>query len=229
VTPFPAEVLRIGPVVVSDTVVLSLILGVLLVVFGRLLFVSRRTRFAAEYVYETLEASVLGMTTVDARPLLPLVLTLWLFIGAANLVGLVPGLQSPTRDLSLAAALAVISFAAGHYYAFKRHRFAYLRQYIEPSLFLLPLNVLGEVSRTVALALRLFGNMLSASLTGAIMVYLAGFLIPVPLLVLGVLTSLVQAYIFGVLTLVFAAAALAAATPKRPSSEDARPEPKEKT
>lgn len=225
-TPFPSELFHVGPLLITDTMVLSLVLSAVLVIAGRFLFMLKGTRFAIEYVYETLEASVLGMTTVDARPLLPLVLTLWLFIGSANLLGLVPGLQSPTRDLSLTAALAAISFLSGHYYAFKQHRFAYLRQYIEPSPFLLPLNVLGEMSRTVALALRLFGNMLSGSLTGAIMVYLAGFLVPVPLLMLGVLTSLVQAYIFGVLTLVFAAAALAAATPRH-AAQGARTKQKE--
>jgi hypothetical protein len=68
----------------------------------------------------------------------------------------------------------------------------------------LPFNIIGELSRTVALALRLFGNMLSGALIGAIIVYLAGLLLPVPLMMLSVLTSLVQAYIFGVLTLVFA-------------------------
>jgi F-type H+-transporting ATPase subunit a len=138
--------------------------------------------------------------------------SLWLFIGVANLVGLLPLLSSPTRDLSLTAALALVSFGAGHVFAFRRAGMAYLRRYIEPSPFLLPFNVIGEISRTVAMALRLFGNMLSGTLIGAIAVYLAGLLIPVPLMLLGVLTGVVQAYIFGVLTLVFAAGSAEAAT-----------------
>ena len=84
----------------------------------------------------------------------------------------------------------------------------FLLKYLEPNPLLLPFNIIGEASRTVALALRLFGNMLSGTLVGAIFVYLAGLLIPVPLMLLSALTAVVQAYIFGVLTLVFAASSL---------------------
>ena len=87
---------------------------------------------------------------------------------------------------------------------------------MEPTPLLLPLNVIGELSRTFALALRLFGNMLSGTLVSAIVLYVAGLLVPVPLMLLSVLTSVVQAYIFGVLTLVFAASSLqSASTPKK--------------
>jgi F-type H+-transporting ATPase subunit a len=119
-----------------------------------------------------------------------------------------PGVASPTRDLSLTAALALVSFSSGHIHAIRVHGVSYLRHYIEPSPFLLPFNVIGEIGRTIALALRLFGNMLSGHLVIAIVLYLAGLLLPVPLMLLGVLTGLVQAYIFGVLTLVFAASSL---------------------
>jgi F-type H+-transporting ATPase subunit a len=155
---------------------------------------------------------VQGLVDIDVAPLVPLVLTLWLFIGVANLIGLVPGVASPTRDLALTASLAAIAFAAGHLYAFKQRGLSYLRHYFEPNPILLPFNIIGEISRTVALALRLFGNMLSGSLVGAIIVYLVGLLVPVPLLLLSVLTSIVQAYIFGVLTLVFAASSAQAVT-----------------
>lgn len=202
--PFPIPLFNLGPFVVTDVVVVTLILSALLVLVGWVLRRVERTRLAVELAYEALEHAVVDMVSVDARPLVPLIVTLWLFIGAANLVGLVPGVLSPTRDLSLTAALALISFSAGHIYALRTRGLRYLRQYIEPHPLLLPFNIIGELSRTVALALRLFGNMLSGSLIGAIIVYLAGLLLPVPLMFLSVLTSLVQAYIFGVLTLVFA-------------------------
>lgn len=214
--PFPEVLLQVGPVGITDTVVTSLILSLALVLCLRILRVHRASRLALEIVYDSLEGSIMGMAKVDVRPLVPLVLTQWIFIGCANLGGLVPGVKSPTRDLSLAVSLALISFVAGHVYALRQGGLGYLRQYVEPIPWLLPFNLLGEVTRTVALALRLFGNMLSGTLVGAIVVYIAGLLVPVPLLLLSALTAVVQAYIFGILTLVFAVSSLEVATRPRP-------------
>lgn len=213
--PFPGELFHIGPVIVTDTVLMSVIISLALLLTGRLLLAFPRSRRVLEIIYDVLGKSVQDMVSVDVRPLVPLILTEWLFIGLSNLSGLVPGIESPTRDLALTAALALVAFVSGHVYAFRSQGVSYLRQYVEPSPFLLPFNIIGELSRTVALALRLFGNMLSAALVGAIIVYLAGFLLPVPLMLLTVLTSLVQAYIFGVLTLVFAASSLETASRRK--------------
>lgn len=206
--PFPSEWFSIGPLTVTDSLLITVVLSLGLLVSGRLALASATARAALEVVYEVLENAIVSMTTSNVKPLVPLILTEWVFLGAANLVGLVPGVMSPTRDLSLTSALALIAFAAGHVHAFRLQGFGYLRRYLQPSPFLLPFNILGEVSRTIALALRLFGNMLSGALVGSIFVYLAGLLIPVPLMLLSVLTAIVQAYIFGVLTLVFAASSL---------------------
>lgn len=214
-TPFPEEWFSVGELVLTDSVVIVLGLSLLLIVAGRIALAFETARRSLEVVYETLDTAIVNMTTANVRPLVPLILTQWLFLGAANLVGLVPGLKSPTRDLSLAVALAAIAFLAGHVHAFRTRGLSYLRQYISPSPLLLPFNILGEASRTLALALRLFGNMLSGTLVGAIFVYLAGLLVPVPLMLLSVLTAIVQAYIFGVLTLVFAAGSLESATRER--------------
>jgi len=216
-TPFPAELTRLGPLVITDTVVTTTLVSVLLVVGLRLALASRRGRRALEIVYEVLEQQVVELSQADVRALVPLILTMWLFIGFANLLGVVPGLESPTRDLSLTAALALVAFVAGHVHAWRTRGISYLKTYIEPNPLLLPFNIIGEVSRTVAMALRLFGNMLSGTLIGAIAVMLVGLLVPVPLLLLGVLTGVVQAYIFGVLTLVFAASSLT--TAHRPRKE----------
>ncbi len=205
---FAREVARVGPFVLTDTLVTSVGISIALVLIGLVMRRFASTRELLEALYEQLETAVHDMVRVDARPLVPLILTLWLFLGVANLVGLVPGLASPTRDLSVTAALALVAFFAGHVFAFREQRFAYLKQYLRPSPWLLPFNVIGELSRTVALALRLFGNMLSGELVVAILFYLVGFLLPVPLMLLGVLTAVVQAYIFGVLTLVFAASSM---------------------
>lgn len=205
---FPQEVLRLGPLSITDTLVSSVVVAIVLVIVSALLMRSPRARETLSLIYEALERSIVEMANVDVRPLVPLILTLWLFIAVANLVGLIPGVGSPTRDLSITTALALIAFFSGHYYAFAAHGPAYLRSYLEPHVMLLPFNIIGELSRTVALSLRLFGNMLSGQLIAAILVYLVGLLLPVPLLLLSVLTSVVQAYIFGVLTLVFAASSM---------------------
>ncbi|MBX3232520.1 MAG: F0F1 ATP synthase subunit A [Labilithrix sp.] len=206
--PFPRALASAGPFVMTDSMLVMLVISILLLAAGLVALRIPRARHALEIGYEVLERSIVTSTSADVRALVPLIVTIWVFLGVANVISLVPGVATPTRDLSLAASLALISFFAGHVHAVRTHGLAYLRHYIEPTPFLLPFNIIGELGRTIALALRLFGNMLSGQLVIAIVVYLAGLLIPVPLMLLGVLTGLVQAYIFGVLTLVFAASSL---------------------
>lgn len=213
----PVELLRLGPLSITDTVVVSAALTAVLVLALGVGMRVTRLREALEVVYEMLEGTLQEMVTVDVRPVVPLVLTQWLYILAANLVGLLPIVSSPTRDLSLTAALAVVSFGAGHVYGFRAHGWRYLRSYVEPNPIMLPFNVIGELSRTLALALRLFGNVASGELVGAIVVSLAGLLVPIPLMLLSLLTSVVQAYIFGVLTLVFTASAMQVAAERHPT------------
>lgn len=219
----PIEVARVGPFVFTDTLISSFVIASALVVIAAIAMRFERARATLALVYEGLERSIVEGVQVDARPLVPLVLTQWLFILVANLAGLVPTVSSPTRDLSIAAALALVAFLAGHFYAFRAQGLRYLQHYIEPNPLLLPFNIVGELSRTVALALRLFGNMLSGHLIAAILLYLAGLLVPVPLMLLSVLTAVVQAYIFGVLTLVFTASSISVATRDRGSDDDATP------
>lgn len=206
--PFPVVLFHLGPLAITDSVLVVFVLSALLVVGGMIALRFSRARFALELAYDLADRTIRQTTEVDASGLAPLVVTLWLFLGVANLVSLVPGVSSPTRDLSLTVALAVIAFSAGHVNAIRKQGLSYLKHYLEPSPFLLPFNVIGEIARTIALALRLFGNMLSGHLVVAILLYLVGLFVPIPLMLLGVLTGLVQAYIFGVLTLVFAASSI---------------------
>lgn len=219
----PTAVAEIGPFVFTDTFLATVVLSLVLIAVGWLLMRFERSREWLEIIYEGLERSIVEGVQVDARPLVPLVLTQWIFILFANLAGLVPRLSSPTRDLSITASLALIAFLAGHVYAFRARGIGYLKHYLEPSPLLLPFNVIGELSRTLALALRLFGNMLSGHLIAAILLYLAGLLVPVPLMLLSVLTAVVQAYIFGVLTLVFTVSSMQVATRDRPEPEGPTP------
>jgi F-type H+-transporting ATPase subunit a len=223
----PIELFRFGPLSFTDSAAVSLAISALLVLVGAVLVRWGRAREAAEVVYELLEGSLEEMVTVDIHRLIPLVLTQWLFILSANVVGVLPLIDSPTRDLSVTAALAAVAFAAGHVYAWQAHGVAYLRHYIEPNPIMLPFNIIGELSRTLALALRLFGNVMSGELIAAIALLLAGLLVPIPLMLLGLLTSVVQAYIFGVLTLVFTASAMQVvgqgAAAQEPQGEEGEP------
>lgn len=216
----PAPVLQwlsfhVGPLHVGATVLGTWLVMVLLV--GLSWAGTRRLSLAAPTRWQSaLEGVVLALRQAieDAAPghgarLLPFVGTLWLFIGAANLLGLVPGLSAPTGDLSLTAALAALVFVAVHAYGIRIEGLRpYLRHYLDPNPLLLPFHLLGEVTRTVALAIRLFGNMMSLELAALLVLLVAGFLAPVPLLVLHVIEALVQAYIFGTLALVYLAGAL---------------------
>jgi F-type H+-transporting ATPase subunit a len=145
----------------------------------------------------------------DVARVLPFVGTLWLFIVLANLIGLVPGLSSPTRDLSVTGALAVIVFVAVHVYGVRAAGWAkYLRRYLSPNPIMLPFHLISEITRTVALAIRLFGNMMSLEMAALLVLLVAGLLVPVPLLLLHVVEALVQAYIFGMLALIYIGSAL---------------------
>ena len=156
-----------------------------------------------------LQAVIEGAAPGHALRLLPFVGTLWLFVGAANLAGLVPGLRSPTGDLSLTVALAMLVFVSVHWFGIRIDGLkAYLRHYLYPNPILLPFHLLGEVTRTLALAVRLFGNMMSLEMAALLVLLVAGFLAPVPLLMLHIVEALVQSYIFGMLALVYVAGAL---------------------
>ena len=215
---FPDIVLRVGPVFVAGSVLYSLIVSVVLIGFAFLvrLGLKRGTSdwsVAAEFLVEHLEAIMREMSDSDPRPYTPLIVTLALFIGVANLLGLAPGMRSPTADFSTTAALAVIVFLAVPLYGIRaRGLRGYLRHYLEPSPFLLPLEIVTEFSRTLALAVRLFGNVMSEELIIAVLLLIAGLLVPVPIMLLAVLTGVVQAYIFAVLTVVYVSAAVRAQT-----------------
>jgi F-type H+-transporting ATPase subunit a len=146
---------------------------------------------------------------------MPFVATLWVFIVTANLVGVIPGVHGPTGDLSLTAALAILVFLSVHWYGIRIHGFkTYLRHYLEPNPILLPFHVVSEISRTVALAVRLFGNIFSLEMAALLVLLVAGFLVPVPVLALHIVEALVQAYIFGMLALIYIAGGIQSLEPK---------------
>jgi F-type H+-transporting ATPase subunit a len=142
------------------------------------------------------------------EPFLAFAGTLFLFIATCNLLTIVPGYRAPTGSLSTTTALALCVFVAVPVYGIRQQGLrGYLRHYAEPSVLMLPLTLIGEVSRTVALALRLFGNMMSGAVMVAILASLAPLFFPVLLQVFGLLIGVIQAFIFSVLATVYIASA----------------------
>lgn len=137
--------------------------------------------------------------------------TLFLFISVSNMLDIVPGYRTPASSLSTTAALAICVFFAVPIYGIAQAGVAgYLRHYIQPTIFMLPFNIIGELSRTLAMAVRLFGNMMSETLLIAILLTIAPLILPVLLELLGLLIGQVQAYIFAVLATVYIASASSA-------------------
>ena len=134
--------------------------------------------------------------------------TLFLFIAASALATVVPGFEPPTASLSTTTALALSVLVAVPLFGISGDGLvAYLKSYVEPTPIMLPFNLIGEVTRTLALAVRLFGNMMSGGMIIAILLVITPFVFPVVITVLGLLTGLVQAYIFTILAAVYIAAA----------------------
>ncbi len=216
----PPPLFHLGPVEVTGTVAYSLIASGVVIAFALLVRLGFRRRpsgwpVAAELLVEHFEELMRDMFGCDPRPYTPLVVTLALFIAAANLLGLVPALHSPTADFSTTAALAIVVFFAVPFYGIRaRGVRGYFGHYLELSPLLLPFEIITEFSRTLALAVRLFGNVMSEELVLAVLLSLAGLLVPVPIMMLAVLTSVVQAYIFAVLTVVYLSAAVRAHHPQ---------------
>ena len=214
----PEVLLRIGPLPITRQVVTSWAIMAFLVLLSGAAFGFRGRPAAArpgllqtamELLVETLAQQIEAVLRRDPWPHLPLLGTLFLFLATANLAAVVPGLAPPTSHLETPAALALTVLVAVHVEGLRaRGLRGHLRHYLEPTPFMLPLHLISELSRTFALAVRLFGNMMSHELVIAIVLLLAGFLVPVPFLAMAILIGLIQAYIFTVLAAVFLAAAL---------------------
>lgn len=164
---------------------------------------------AVEGAVGAIEETISSVLPGHAERVFSFIATLWIFIVLANLVGLIPGIDAPTGDLSVTAALAVLVFLSVHYFGMCIEGITpYLRHYMALSPVLLPFHIIGEISRTLTLAVRLFGNMMSLEMAALLVLLVAGFLAPVPLLLLHIVEALIQAYIFGMLALIYLAGAI---------------------
>lgn len=179
-----------------------------------------RWQAALELIVTTLISQIGEGGLGQPRRYLMFLGTLFLFLATASLATIIPGYEPPTGSLSTTAALALSVFVAVPFFGIREQGvLAYLKTYLQPTLIMLPFNIISELSRTLALAIRLFGNMMSGAMIIAILIAITPLLFPVVMTALGLLTGLVQAYIFSILAAVY----IAAATEVRRSNADPAP------
>jgi F-type H+-transporting ATPase subunit a len=177
-----------------------------------------------EVLVDAIRQQIREISQQEPGSYLSFVGTLFLFIAVANLLAIVPGYYPPTGSLSTTAALAICVFVAVPLFGIAQQGLVeYLKEYARPTPIMLPFNIIGELSRTVALAIRLFGNIMSGTVIAAILLSVTPLLFPILLQLLGLLTGIVQAYIFAILAMVY----IASATRARQQTE-ATAQPREK-
>ena len=170
-----------------------------------------------EILVTAMEKQIADVGLPHPRKYLGFLGTLFLFVAAASLCTVIPGYQPPTGSLSTTAALALCVLVAVPLFGIREQGVGgYLKSYSEPTLIMLPFNVISELSRTLALAVRLFGNMMSGVMIIGVLLTITPFIFPIFMTGLGLLTGLVQAYIFSILAAVYIAAAT---RPRRPKPE----------
>jgi F-type H+-transporting ATPase subunit a len=170
-----------------------------------------------EIVVTTIEKQIEEIGLTQPRKYLGFLGTLFLFVAMAALCTVIPGYQPPTGSLSTTAALALCVFVAVPLFGMEQQGVgSYLASYMKPTFIMLPFNIISEISRTLALAIRLFGNMMSGAMIIGILLSITPFIFPIVMTVLGLLTGMVQAYIFFILATVYIVAAMRI---RKPDSE----------
>jgi F-type H+-transporting ATPase subunit a len=167
-----------------------------------------RWQGSLEIIVTAIEKQIVEVGLDEPKTYISFLGTLFLFVAISSLCTVIPGYQPPTGSLSTTAALAVSVFFAVPLFGIRAQGLsAYLRTYMKPTPVMLPFNVIGEFSRTLALAVRLFGNMMSGVMIIGILLTITPYLFPILMTALGLLTGMVQAYIFSILAAVYIAAA----------------------
>jgi len=203
---FPQVVFSVMGVPVRDTVVSTWVMMVLTVAV--VLLVRRLKPTAVELLVDFLDDMISQVMGRDAAPYLPFLGAIAIFIAVSNIMGAVPVVVNPTSDVNTPIALALVVFLSVHYFGVASHGFlTYLKDLATP-IYVFPLELVGQVSRTVSLALRLFGNIVSTKLVVAVVFALVPLFVPIPLIGFSLFTGFLQAYIFTALATVYIGAAL---------------------
>ncbi len=213
----PRLVFAIGPIQVTTTVVntwiMILALGVGAYFLGRSLKVRPgMLQNAIEWLIEAIQGIITqNIGTKDTGLFLPIIASMAIFVGVANLEGLIPGLHSPTPDINTPVAMALVVFISVPYFGIRTRGFwGYLKHYVEPIFLMLPIEIASEIARTFSLSFRLFGNILGEEIIIAILFIISPFVVPVPMMLFSIFTGVLQAYIFTLLACVYIGGAVKA-------------------
>ncbi len=213
----PSVVFTIGPVQVTNTVVNTWImigiLGFASYWIGRSFKIRpNMIQNAIEWLAEVINGLIAkNIESKNTQLFFPLIASLTIFIGTSNLLGLIPGLRSPTPDINTPIAMALIVFISVPYFGIRtRGLWGYLKHYVEPIFIMLPIEVASEIARTFSLTFRLFGNILGEEIIIAILFLIAPFIVPVPMMLFSIFTGVLQAYIFALLSCVYIGGAVKA-------------------
>lgn len=204
------EFIILNRTIIYTWVVMAILVGISWLVTRRLSSGSKLSRGQnlLEVLVAGLRSQIREVSQQDPGSYLPFIGTLFLFIVISNILAIVPGYHAPTSSLSTTAALATCVFAAVPIYGIANQGVrGYFKQYISPSILMLPFNIIGELSRTLALAVRLYGNMMSGAVIVAILLGFVPLFVPILMQAFGLLTGIIQAYIFSVLAMVYIASA----------------------
>lgn len=203
---------KLNATIVNTWIVMALLVGVSWLVTRRLRpdVPPGRLRNALEVLVQMIEGQIRAVTHDAVHQVLYFAGTLLLFIAAATVLGLIPGFRAPTGSLSTTVALTLAVLLAVPIFGIAHGGLGqWLRSFAQPSAFLLPLNILGEFSKAVSLSIRLYGNVMSGAVIGAILLTVAPFFFPVVMQLFGLLAGLIQAYIFAILAAVYISSAMA--------------------
>lgn len=207
-------VFELGPVPITQVVVVTWVVMGLIILFAAFVRLRLKRRDPAmgqqiiEAMLDWLGDEIRGIIGREPRPFIPLIATLFIFILASNFVSFVSSFSSwikpPTSDISTTAALATVVFLAVPFYGIAlTGTVSYLKTYVQPVWIMLPFNIISDLSRTLALAVRLFGNILSGEILMGVILSLIPLFVPLALMFLGLITGTIQAYIFAILAIVY--------------------------
>jgi F-type H+-transporting ATPase subunit a len=214
----------LGPIPISEGVVTTWAIMLVMVLGGILVsrnlsFSPSKTQALFELIVETVDSQIRDTMRAEPAPYRAFIGTLFAFIFVANWSSLVPGVEPPTAHLETDAALALLVFLAAIWFGIRVGGVrGYFSTFASPSPIMIPLNFIESLTRTFSLLVRLFGNVMSGVFVIGIVLSLAGLLVPIPLMALDLLTGAVQAYIFGVLAMVFIAGTVSEGRPAQDTS-----------
>lgn len=205
--------LHIPPHVTYSWLVMALLVGLGFMATKSVAMVPAGGQNFFELLIGGLEEFMVDITGEEGRAFFPFIATLFIYILVCNLIGLIPGFFSPTANINTTLSMALCSFTFTHYLGVKYHGVKYIKHFLGPvpalAPLFLPIELIGHLARIMSLTLRLFGNIMGEDLVLAILLMLAGaFLAPLPMMFLAVFTSIVQAFIFSLLSMMYFAGSM---------------------